>query len=581
MATERQVISISLSQQQSEFIKNRPEGQSAYIQKLIDMQMDKSAIDNLGMPRLPENLGTFILNHLDNAVKEGEQGDELFSMTMIGEEIPNYTLKIQQISNNGVSSWVVVDMIEFGIPGTGHNAFKVTIRMFSELRPNDSYCDLTTRSDPRNYYVPSDSKLATAFLDTAAKFYPESYRETKVNLDKLPDTVRASRFKINFFSPIKNSPWNIPELPYYVNKVDFGYKNLYITFVDNENFALHREKVFGLVTVDITTLKWSDGTDIETTRYNCCVSTSNPPRRSPIDYRNGKDACRTTVQFTILQQDDVKKLDKWSLNLAEHVLADKQFLCYPNVLPLPGVDKTDTKESSYQFNHHAFTENDRHCILDTIDRADTEKSYVLHYPDSLEPYRATFYISDQEYLHISIAQCQPGPVVKTSWTTTLSENDVIKHQTWWRGDDIKWLTDILDPLAKKYNEKTLVKIFFLQLDKIYGAGPLPSIDRELEIEFLVESYVNAAKAIWGDAAIGCTETNNGKKIFTMRTAAGAVAFTRNGESVPTSVQVTMETHDSGKVAVTVNSYGTKPVYSTVIMDKGVAYRIVKLFMDKK
>ena len=380
MATERQVISISLSQQQSEFIKNRPEGQSAYIQKLIDMQMDKSAIDNLGMPRLPENLGTFILNHLDNAVKEGEQGDELFSMTMIGEEIPNYTLKIQQISNNGVSSWVVVDMIEFGIPGTGHNAFKVTIRMFSELRPNDSYCDLTTRSDPRNYYVPSDSKLATAFLDTAAKFYPESYRETKVNLDKLPDTVRASRFKIEFFSPIKNSPWNIPELPYYVNKVDFGYKNLYITFVDNENFALHREKVFGLVTVDITTLKWSDGTDIETTRYNCCVSTSNPPRRSPIDYRNGKDACRTTVQFTILQQDDVKKLDKWSLNLAEHVLADKQFLCYPNVLPLPGVDKTDTKESSYQFNHHAFTENDRHCILDTIDRADTETSCTTRTP---------------------------------------------------------------------------------------------------------------------------------------------------------------------------------------------------------
>ena len=92
---------------------------------------------------------------------------------------------------------------------------------------------------------------------------------------------------------------------------------------------------------------------------------------------------------------------------------------------------------------------------------------------------------------------------------------MIKHQTWWRGDDIKWLTDILDPLAKKYNEKTLVKIFFLQLDKIYGAGPLPSIDRELEIEFLVESYVNAAKAIWGDAAIGCTETNNGKKIYTI------------------------------------------------------------------
>ena len=458
MATERQIVSVSLTQQQSDFIKNRPEGQSAYVQTLIDNQMNLPTNMQPDIPVIPISLEHFIIDNLDPNLVVRKDHDDLSACNRfhIGETHNDMTLTICQMVDKGfVTSWLTCRLRHYGhLP---NNRYILDIDLLSRFRPNCQPFSFETRSDLLTYQLGNESNLVKAFLDTEKRLYPKKTESSQdiPDLDSLAKAIHNSRFKVRFFSPIKNSPWNLPELPYYVNRVEFNKNEIKITFVDNESFALHKfmKKLYGLVSVDITTVKYDDGTDIETTRYNCCVSTSNPPYRTTLAYISKDDICKTTVQFIVLQQDDANKLNQWPLYLAEHAINDKQFLSNPAMLTHFGLGAKPEDDSLY----YSFSDADKRLLTDIINNADHDKSFVMHNQQDTERYKATFVLSDQEYLHISVIDIndpisvQPITVVKTSWTTTLDENDVTKHQTWWDGDDIKWLTDILDSYNNSYS----------------------------------------------------------------------------------------------------------------------------------
>jgi hypothetical protein len=61
-------------------------------------------------------------------------------------------------------------------------------------------------------------------------------------------------------------------------------------------------------------------------------------------------------------------------------------------------------------------------------------------------------------LYISVAgplatpEGAPKVIVKTSWTKIIDDNDVFKHQTWFNGDCIGWLTRRMDELEPEYKK---------------------------------------------------------------------------------------------------------------------------------
>lgn len=582
MATERQVVSVSLTQQQSDFIKNRPEGQSAYIQTLIDNQMNLPTNMQPDIPVIPISLEHFIIDNLDPNLVVRNDCDDVSACNRfhIGENHNDMTLTICQMVDKGfVTSWLTCRLRHYGhLP---NNRYILDIDLLSRFRPNCQPFSFETRSDLLTYQLGNESNLVKAFLDTAERLFPKKTEsgQTNPDLDSLPNAIYNNRFVVSFFSPIKNSPWNLPELPYYVNRVEFNKDEIKIAFLDNESFALHKfmKKLYGLVSIDITTVKYDDGSDIETTRYNCCVSTTKPPYRTTLVYNSKADICKTTVQFIVLQQDDVNKLNQWPLYLAEYAINDKQFLSNPALLTHFGLGEKPEDDSMY----YSFSDADKRLLTITINNSDHDKSFVIHNQQDTERYKATFVLSDREYLHISVIDIndpisvQPITVVKTSWTTTLDENDVAKHQTWWNGDDIKWLTDILDSYNISYPVQLCINRFFDHLDEASNLGSRYSPD--VQMAMLVEDYVKAAKAMYGKAVRGCGVIVDDTKTFTMRTSQGSVSFTKKGETIPTSFKLTMKPHESGKFAVRVESYGTKYVHPTVIMDKEMADNIATLF----
>ena len=98
----------------------------------------------------------------------------------------------------------------------------------------------------------------------------------------------------------------------------------------------------------------------------------------------------------------------------------------------------------------------REKILNVIANADPAKSFISHDKDAVERYRANFNIDDSHYLFISISgpmglpEGAPKVIVRTSWTKVHDDNDVTKRQTWFNGDNIKWLTGKLDELEPVY-----------------------------------------------------------------------------------------------------------------------------------
>ena len=86
----------------------------------------------------------------------------------------------------------------------------------------------------------------------------------------------------------------------------------------------------------------------------------------------------------------------------------------------------------------------------------SDLSFISRDVDAIEKYRANFNIDDSHYLFISISgplglpEGAPKVIVRTSWTRVHDDNDVTKHQTWFNGDNIKWLTGKLDELEPVY-----------------------------------------------------------------------------------------------------------------------------------
>ena len=115
------------------------------------------------------------------------------------------------------------------------------------------------------------------------------------------------------------------------------------------------------------------------------------------------------------------------------------------------------KNHIYEFGkYHRFTSKMREKILNVIANADPTKSFISHDKDAIERYRANFNIDDSHYLFISISgplglpEGAPKVIVRTSWTKVHDDNDVTKHQTWFNGDNIQWLTGKLDELEPVY-----------------------------------------------------------------------------------------------------------------------------------
>ena len=50
MSVDRNIISISLNNAQADAVRNSPEGQSAFIQNLIDDYLSKDSIERSGIP---------------------------------------------------------------------------------------------------------------------------------------------------------------------------------------------------------------------------------------------------------------------------------------------------------------------------------------------------------------------------------------------------------------------------------------------------------------------------------------------------------------------------------------------------
>ena len=606
MATERQVVSVSLSQKQSEFIKNRPEGQSAYLQNLIDEQMNRSVLDQTGIPLLPDVLETFLLEHLNpKTVTRDEVSENQFKMsTSLDGFPPERSLVIWQKNENGIASWLHCRLF-----GSKQRLFKLNIDLISQLRPHNNYCDISTKSDRRAYFVLPDSKLVKAFIETGERLYPELNDNNKtfnVNaIDNMGDIIRSSRFNVTFNSPSEKSPWTAfhDVLSLYVNKVEFGDTDITVTFIDTENIAMYRypKTIGGLVSLDVNTFDRSVGNPVDTMRYNCWVNPGVQSIRSVLGYVDDGHVHgnTTSVKFHVLESglaDELAQVTKDEFDAAiRYTTLDGVRMAYEYhrrntdkvTMTASPLDDEPGKSVSH---YHVFTEQDKKRIIDTIDNADMSKSFVGYDRIGPEIFTANFNISDKEYLYIDVAKINdppygcPSVIVKTSWSKTLSENDVIKHQTWWNGDDIGWLTDKMLSIATEFEKTTKTAWFFTCLNELDDMGTEPDENVWKPIlNTLAEAYLEAAIATDPTAHGHVLEMENGNKYLTAKGSGDAVYLKANSDEYPTTFGIDLVPHDpkDGKSmsSVRIRSYGPNGpmLHRTYVCDKEYADFLENMF----
>ncbi len=397
----------------------------------------------------------------------------------------------------------------------------------------------------------------------------------------------------------------------YVSTVKFSDTDLTIKFLDTTQFALYRyqKTIGGLVTVDINTCDSAKGTTVDTMRYNCWVDPSIQPIRSTLSYdtENGKTRGNTTtVMFHVLESGLAEEVTPVTKEEFDTVLAeatevyDAKSVYYrirkksKNNVFEPATEKvtltvsptiipSDQESGNIVGNYHVFTERDKNRILDTINNADMNHSFVQFNKDAPERFRATFYISDTEYLHISVAMMSnvppgsPNCIIKTSWTTQLSENDVIKHQTWWDGDNSTWLTDILETLHEDFDRNYKVKWFFEWLDAFAKLDVADENVWKPILNTLVEAYIDAATAMYTsakpDVKVDCT----GDTVLSVIDGI-AVSLLKEGHSLATSFHIKLIPRNDSQVALRVFVYGPDyNIHRTIVCDKDYADFIEGLY----
>ena len=67
MSADRNIISISLNNAQADAVRNSPEGQSAFIQNLIDDYLSKDSIERSGIPYMSVELEKYLAKQLSRA----------------------------------------------------------------------------------------------------------------------------------------------------------------------------------------------------------------------------------------------------------------------------------------------------------------------------------------------------------------------------------------------------------------------------------------------------------------------------------------------------------------------------------
>jgi len=484
MPTERQVVSVSLTQQQSEFLKTRPEGQSQFIQNLINEYIGKDALEKAGIPILPTALEKYIVAEAETAVRTDGNSPTHNTFSWTPGPVPEMCLSIFQEGGHGLNAWLVCRMTLNGIKDANANMYKLRVNLHSNAVPCGEYSIIHTKSDTYEFWIRPGSGIEKTFFGLKDKLYPDgnicfdSKHDSHVDIDNTGDAIYRSRFRLVAYSPMDKSVWNLPELSLYVSKIEFGeHDDLFITFINTNTFCLHKfckvdkhecMTTACYVTLDISSYDWKLGTLVETTRYNVWVS-CRIPTRSSLMYNSseGNPVTTTTVHCFIVDSGDPGEICMVTGEDTANARKNISKFTYDNELGMSrGLYWNNRREdiNSKKIDHYShetvenlggyciFSDSDKARILSAIDNADQEKSVIIRSNNGMQPYKGSFYISEREYLYIEVnrlydvPQGAPNIIVKTSWTTTMTENDVIKHQTWWRGENIGWLTDRLDEL---------------------------------------------------------------------------------------------------------------------------------------
>lgn len=321
MSVDRNIISISLNNAQADAVRNSPEGQSAFIQNLIDDYLSKDSIERSGIPYMSVELEKYLAKQLSRAEKPSVEviDSDIPEFMVMYHPCPMMSLDVKLGFKNELRTMLNCQFVPNGMTAGG-NIWKAHIRLTTQLTPNGKWSQIATRSDTYSFFIHRGSRMEHELASAQERLYPEysdifAIHETGRDPvgKNCHDVLSPGNFGITFFSPNANSVWNMPDLPLYVSRVEFDGGHLYIDFRNTADFQMYRQwnssgdrgaSPSGFVTVDVTSLS-IDGSPVETTRYNVRVPEC-PPWRSPLSSFPHLPAGHsvTEVDMSVMDQGD-------------------------------------------------------------------------------------------------------------------------------------------------------------------------------------------------------------------------------------------------------------------------------------
>jgi len=333
MPAERNIISISLNNAQADAVRNSPDGQSAFIQNLIDDYLSKDSIERSGIPYMPAELEKYLAAQAAKAARQTAEVTSNPELLVSVHPFPTMTLLVKLgRDDNEFRACLACEFVLNGIQGTGSNIWKAHVRIQAQLAPGGKWSQIATRGDSHSFYLHKNSRLETAIIAALDRLYPEYSGQFATESDVEPvdahghEVLSTGNFGITFFSPNANSVWNMPDLPLYVSRVEFDGGHLYVDFRNTDDFQMYRQwnsrgdmgaSPSGFVTVDVTSMS-SDGSPVETTRYNVRVPEC-PPWRSPLSSFPHLPAGHsvTEVDMSVMDQGDPNDVPKVTRELMD------------------------------------------------------------------------------------------------------------------------------------------------------------------------------------------------------------------------------------------------------------------------